>query len=285
MPGQREESQSVGVVQNVVDILTGPPPPARRPAGAQRPYPRPPTLCRSPRRYDACRSSPSDSYRSSKKSARLVRPIAPLPRTRLPAREALRLARQVVQHALERGKPQAEARGVEKIVGRRRRADSDGGKPAEARHRDARHAALAWTVRTVPGQGIKKGKAELSCRRFRTPTPNPSPQGGGGFCSLCAWRTRWRTGRDVDGPLPLVGVRRTGETRGSPRQGTGWGCKGGGRFRDIGAAAHSHVIRPRLARRDRRHHQPARRGDDQPSRSGLCRAQQAKHGPVQMTRQ
>jgi hypothetical protein len=63
------------------------------------------------------------------------------------------------------------------------------------------------------------------------PLPNPSPQGGGvartsGSASKLPLSPRirismapmWvRSGK----PLPLVGIRRTGETRGSPRQ--GWG--------------------------------------------------------------
>ncbi len=61
--------------------------------------------------------------------------------------------------------------------------------------------------------------SSISPRLAREPPPLPSPQGG--------WSRQRRTF-----PLPLEGVRRTGETRGSPQQGKGWGCRrhaGGGK--------------------------------------------------------
>jgi hypothetical protein len=58
------------------------------------------------------------------------------------------------------------------------------------------------------------------------PPLTPPHKGEGDFAAAPRRINADNLGRNdnVGVSLPLVGVRRTGETRGSPRQGQGWGC-------------------------------------------------------------
>ena len=56
------------------------------------------------------------------------------------------------------------------------------------------------------------------------PPLTPPHKGEGDFAAAPRRIDNLERNDDVGVSLPLVGVRRTGETRGSPRQGQGWGC-------------------------------------------------------------
>ena len=168
--------------------------------------------------------------------------------SRLPAGEAQRLARQIVQRAPERVEPQPQPRGVERIVRRRRRGEW------KSRRRHARRPKARKGRRSH-----RRGAAKRTGHRVEQRQRKP-PWGGKGI----------RLARRCRPEMALAPNLHLLHRPAPPRN-----CYG------IAVSERRRAM-SRFARLGRRGH---RHCDDQPPRRRFRRPEQPQDGPVQMARQ